>query len=89
MGVAGIDHTVCMRALVYVFSQSPSYDMQSPLHHLLPYSCTIFQAVLTASSLVVALSVSVLVKLTPIGLVPEVPLLQVSSSVMAFLASGG
>ena len=63
--------------VIGVFSQSPTYDMQSPLHHLLPYSSTLFQTVLTVSSLIVAVSVSVLVKLTPIGLVPEVPLLQV------------
>jgi len=67
--------------VIGLFSQSPTYDMQSPLHHLLPYSCTIFQAVLTSSSLVVAISVSVLVKLTPIGLVPEVPLLQAFQSI--------
>ena len=51
---------------------------QSPLGHLLPHSSAIFTSVVSLTSLAVAVSVSTLVELSPIGIVPEVPLLQVN-----------
>ena len=63
-----------------VVGQSPTYDMQSPLYQLLYYSSVVLQVIVTISSVIVALSMALLAKLSPIGLVPEVPLLQVFES---------